>query len=199
MSKGVKRECEDEAGNKAKKPGIGHWANGLITAMEDPNLKVLDDDQVVVIKDKYPKAKFHFLILPKIPIPNLKALTENHLDLLQHMHEVGCKISQEKQHAKHKFRLGYHAEPSMNHLHLHVISDDFCSDSLKTKKHYNSFTTDHFMNSAKVMDCLKKTGKVTTPSRGDCEKFLKQPLVCFKCGENMATMPKLKEHLKSHV
>ncbi|KAK3928733.1 Aprataxin [Frankliniella fusca] len=199
MSKSVKRGSEDVSGNTAKKPCTGHWANGLLSAMEDPNLRVYGDEQVVVIKDKYPKAQFHFLVLPKIHIPNLKKLDESHVRLLEYMQEVGHKITQKKQFSDHNFRFGYHAEPSMNHLHLHVISDDFCSDSLKTKKHYNSFTTDHFIDSQKVIDSLKNTGKVTVPSREECEKFLKQPLVCFKCGEEMTTMPKLKLHLKSHI
>lgn len=43
------------------------------------------------------------------------------------------------------FRIGYHAQPSLDQLHLHVISKDFDSEFLKTKKHFNSFTTDFFI------------------------------------------------------
>jgi len=32
-------------------------------------------------------------------------------------------------------------------LHMHVISQDFNSASLKTKKHWNSFTTEYFIDS----------------------------------------------------
>ena len=32
-------------------------------------------------------------------------------------------------------------------LHMHVISQDFDSPSLKTKKHWNSFTTEYFVDS----------------------------------------------------
>lgn len=42
-------------------------------------------------------------------------------------------------------RIGFHAKPSMDHLHLHVLSTDFLSPSLKTKKHWNSFNTEHFL------------------------------------------------------
>jgi aprataxin len=31
----------------------------------------------------------------------------------------------------------------LRHIHLHVISSDLCSLSLKTKKHYNSFHPKH--------------------------------------------------------
>lgn len=34
-----------------------------------------------------------------------------------------------------------------SHVHLHVISQDFDSPCLKNKKHWNSFTTDYFMES----------------------------------------------------
>lgn len=36
---------------------------------------------------------------------------------------------------------------SYSQVHLHVISQDFDSPSLKNKKHWNSFTTDYFMDS----------------------------------------------------
>jgi aprataxin len=39
--------------------------------MKDPTLKVLSSDKAVVIKDKYPKAKHHFLVLPFDNIPSI--------------------------------------------------------------------------------------------------------------------------------
>lgn len=35
----------------------------------------------------------------------------------------------------------------LSHVHLHVISQDFDSPCLKNKKHWNSFTTDYFVES----------------------------------------------------
>ncbi|KAJ1529425.1 hypothetical protein ONE63_006204 [Megalurothrips usitatus] len=199
MSKSLKRQSEDDAGNEAKKPVVGHWANGLLTAMEDPNLRIFSDSKVVVIKDKYPKAKFHFLVLPKKSIPNLSSITSKHIKLLQHIHDVGREIAEREEHKNINFRMGYHAEPSMHHLHMHVISDDFDSDSLKTKKHYNSFVTAHFIDSEKLIESVKTVGKAVTPSREECQKLLKKPLACFKCGEEMANMPKLKKHFTTHI
>ena len=40
--------------------GTGHWSRGLLASMDDPELKVTEDDKVVIIKDKYPKV---FLML----------------------------------------------------------------------------------------------------------------------------------------
>lgn len=44
-------------------------------------------------------------------------------------------------------RYGYHAIPSMSQLHLHMISQDFDSPCLKTKRHWNSFNTKYFLDS----------------------------------------------------
>lgn len=38
-------------------------------------------------------------------------------------------------------RCGYHAIPSLQPLHIHIISQDFDSPALKKKQHWNSFTT----------------------------------------------------------
>ena len=37
--------------------------------------------------------------------------------------------------------MGFHAIPSMPQLHMHVVSQEFDSACLKTKRHYNTFTT----------------------------------------------------------
>ena len=42
-----------------------NWTTGLRTDMKNPERVVLSTSSVVVIKDKFPKAAFHFLILPR--------------------------------------------------------------------------------------------------------------------------------------
>ena len=44
------------------------------------------------------------------------------------------------------FEIGVHALPSMNHLHIHILTPDHISPNLKTKDHYNSFTTEFFVS-----------------------------------------------------
>ncbi|KAL9083570.1 MAG: hypothetical protein Q9159_005698 [Coniocarpon cinnabarinum] len=41
--------------------------------------------------------------------------------------------------------VGVHAHPSMNHMHVHVLSRDRHSELLKHRKHYNSFSTEFFV------------------------------------------------------
>ncbi|CAJ1052304.1 aprataxin isoform X2 [Xyrichtys novacula] len=127
---------------------FGHWSQGLKTSMQDPKMQVYKDEKVVVIKDKYPKARYHWLVLPWQSISSLRVLREEHTDLLKHMQKVADQMVQQCPHASSlRFRTGYHAIPSMSHVHLHVISQDFDSPCLKNKKHWNSFTTDYFIES----------------------------------------------------
>jgi len=44
------------------------------------------------------------------------------------------------------------------HLHMHVISKDFDSEFLKTKKHWNSFTTAFFLPVDDVLATLFQGG-----------------------------------------
>uniref|UniRef100_A0A8C2G972 Aprataxin n=2 Tax=Cyprinus carpio TaxID=7962 RepID=A0A8C2G972_CYPCA len=181
-----------------KPESAGHWSQGLKVSMQDPKMQVYKDDRVVVIKDKYPKARYHWLVLPWDSISSLKALRSEHVELLKHMQRVGDQMLQQCPDAhKLSFRLGYHAIPSMSHVHLHVISQDFDSPCLKNKKHWNSFTTDYFVESQDVIAMLEHDGKVTV--KEGTSELLKLPLRCHLCRKEQPTIPKLKEHLKTHL
>ncbi|XP_050804257.1 aprataxin isoform X1 [Gopherus flavomarginatus] len=215
------------------KEHLGHWSQGLKISMQDPKMQVYKDERVVIIKDKYPKARYHWLILPWDSISSLKSVTKEHLELLEHMHAVGEKLIQQCLHKDSlEFRLGYHAVPSMRqgrehwsvicqeevglwlfwiaksttlivdhlphflHVHLHVISQDFDSPCLKNKKHWNSFTTEYFLNSQDVIEMVKTKGKVLV--KEGTSELLKLPLRCHVCKQHQSTIPQLKEHLKKH-
>lgn len=177
--------------------GSGLWNQGLKVSMQDPTMQVYKDEEVVVIKDKYPKARYHWLVLPWKSIPNLKSLCKEHCDLVKHMHEIGEQMVRQCPDSDSlHFRLGYHAIPSMSHVHLHVISQDFDSPCLKNKKHWNSFTTDYFIESRNVMRMLETDGRVSV--KEGTSELLKLPLRCHMCHRELSTIPALKEHLKTH-
>ncbi|XP_008574996.1 PREDICTED: aprataxin isoform X1 [Galeopterus variegatus] len=181
----------------AKKESLGHWSQGLKISMQDPQMQVYKDEQVVVIKDKYPKARHHWLVLPWASISNLKALTRDHLELLKHMHSVGERVIADFAGSSELcFRLGYHAVPSMSHIHLHVISQDFDSPCLKNKKHWNSFNTEYFLESQAVIKMVKEAGRVTV--RDGMSELLKLPLRCHECQQLLPSIPQLKDHLSKH-
>ncbi|XP_026766602.3 aprataxin isoform X1 [Pangasianodon hypophthalmus] len=195
--------CSNSAARPEKthtpeKEPAAHWSQGLKVSMQDPNMQVYKDEKVVVIKDKYPKARYHWLVLPWDSISSLKALRPEHMELLKHMQRVGDRMVQQcPSSTKLHFRLGYHAIPSMSHVHLHVISQDFDSPCLKNKKHWNSFTTDYFIESQDVIAMLERDGRVSV--KDGTSELLKLPLRCHVCHKEQSTIPKLKEHIRVHL
>ena len=200
-------DSEDEPAPK-RKPSTqvkssqpkNHWMRGLLQSMNDPAMIVKEDDECVIIKDAYPKACHHYLVLPKVEINSLRVLNGTHVDLLEHMTRLGQELidSIKKEHSKVAvFRMGYHAVPSMARLHLHVISQDFDSSCLKNKKHWNSFTSEFFLDAKDVTEQLKKSGKITI-DKLKYEQMLKLPLKCHMCDKVFSNMPRLKSHIIQH-
>lgn len=182
---------------EASVPKKHHWTMGLLISMEDPELKVKEDDRVIVIKDKYPKAQFHYLVLPKANIPSLWHIKKEHEDLLLHMAQVAKGLTEE--HPDYEFYIGYHAVPSMQRLHLHVISTDFNSSCLKNKYHWNSFTTPFFLHSMDICNQLREKGELKKIDSETSAQYLQTPLKCHKCPAAPKNMPDLKRHLLTHL
>ncbi|XP_046313411.1 aprataxin isoform X3 [Marmota monax] len=194
---GKDQEMKLQPGQVLYMDSLGHWSQGLKISMQDPKMQVYKDEQVVVIKDKYPKARHHWLVLPWASISSLKDVTREHFELLKHMHTVGEKVIADfAGSSKLRFRMGYHAIPSMSHVHLHVISQDFDSPCLKNKKHWNSFNTEYFLESEAVIKMVQESGRVTV--RDGMSELLKLPLRCHECQQLLPTIPQLKEHLRRH-
>ncbi|ESO12979.1 hypothetical protein HELRODRAFT_62577, partial [Helobdella robusta] len=179
-----------------EKQSTGFWSDGLKKAMNDPELKLFEDDHITIIKDKYPKAKHHYLVLPKDNIANLKALNSSHIPLLKHMHDKALDLCKNSE-SKWSFKFGYHAIPSMSHIHLHAISKDFNSTCLKTKKHWNSFNTEYFIESSDLIKKLEIEGSVSY-DKAKYDVLLKSNLKCHLCSKELNTIPALKEHLLKH-
>ncbi|CAH0381694.1 unnamed protein product [Bemisia tabaci] len=172
------------------------WSKGLLKEMKESS--VYEDKEIAVIRDKFPKAKHHFLALPKADIKNLQGLNKSHVPLLQKLESKGLEVAKDLGDKTATFRLGYHAIPSMERLHLHIISDDFIAIGLKTKKHWNSFTTEFFIPSKEIITRLDKEEKITI-KQDFYKSQLLQPLQCHKCSFMPRTMPELKDHLNKHI
>lgn len=87
---------------------------------------------------------------------------------------------------------GVHAVPSMNHLHVHVISVDRYSERLKHRKHYNSFATPFFVP---IDDFpLAPDDARRQPTR---EGYLRRDFICWRCGKDFGNrFVDLKKHLE---
>ena len=188
----------------------------------------LNADNFVVIYDAYPKAKIHLLVIPKrhfLLCNGIEYLTKNDLPKIEEMHRLAQRIVSSSamvtalQHGSSAtssssgrvrtgttILLGFHSVPSLYPLHLHLISDDFNSESLKNKKHWNSFTTEFFVSPSKVEDMLKQRNDDdrSIPLSGvmgtveEREEVLKCPLRCHVCSFQAKNIPLLKQHLLSH-
>ena len=192
----------DQTPAAKRKPaaGSGHWSAQLLASMQDPGMVVQSDEMTVTIKDAYPKARHHYLVLPKENIANLRSLDRSHVKLLRHMLRCGEELEEElkSKNPSIRFRHGYHAVPSMARLHMHVISQDFDSICLKTKKHWNSFTSDFFTDAKDIIRILETSGKIAL-DKGKYEALLKLPLECHVCHVELPNMPKLKAHIQKHT
>ena len=91
---------------------------------------------------------------------------------------------------------GFHSVPSMRQLHLHLISVDFASEYLKSKKHWNSFATPFLLPAANFEAQLAQGGRVTVAA-ARMEGALKEDMRCPLTGVPLKNMPALKAHLAS--
>ena len=98
---------------------------GKITRGEIPTDFLYEDDLCVVIKDIYPQAPTHVLIIPRKPIPMLSMASEEDQVLLGHLMVVAGKIADQLGVAD-AFRLvinnGADGGQTVFHLHLHILA-----------------------------------------------------------------------------
>lgn len=189
----------------------GDRRNGLGEYLRDPanHPAVLGyNDDFVVIKDLYPKSTIHLLILPRDPIKQHQQMSEACYDdeflskLKQEAakwktlaaKELACKLCPPteiipKRDWEAEIKVGIHAVPSMNHLHIHIISKDMHSSCLRQKKHYNSFTTPFFVD----LQDFPLTEEEAEVRRKDWHK---RDMICWRCNRNFENkFTALKHHL----
>lgn len=89
------------------------WNRGLLETMKDPASIVIRGEKLVAIKDKYPKAKHHFLILPHDNIDTIFNLKKQDIELVKEMELLGTNVVELVGQSLENFSIGFHAEPSM--------------------------------------------------------------------------------------
>uniref|UniRef100_A0A6A7FQW2 Aprataxin-like isoform X2 n=1 Tax=Hirondellea gigas TaxID=1518452 RepID=A0A6A7FQW2_9CRUS len=198
--KGKKRKATSGGPSRAARPAKKKpCSTGLLEHMKDPNLVVLSDDHIVIMRAKYPKALHHYLVIPRETLASLKSAESRHVTLFRHMDERARNYIA-SQNLQISFRYGYHAIPITDQVvHLHAISQDFDSPWLRTKKQWNSYNTEYFIDSTAVLQCLSSRGRVVTCSAADGKRLLEMPIRCHKCAHQTANMQELKQHLLKHI
>jgi histidine triad (HIT) family protein len=91
---------------------------------EIPATFVYEDDDVIAIRDKFPAAETHILIIPRKPIPTIDDLTENDQLLLGKMILTAKKLAKEEgliEGYRLVMNCNAHGGQTIFHLHLHLI------------------------------------------------------------------------------
>lgn len=171
--------------------------------------------------DAFPKSIFHFLILPRVTessltvseLSSLKSLLKCDKDTAKEvilaLKEDAAALKQDieaEMMQRYGFKwgiwTGFHAAPSMEHLHLHVLSADLCSEKMKNKKHYNSFhpKLGFFLDVDEVLSWFDADpgffSSMATLKASEYDPILKEDLSCFRCHSHQKNMPTLKAHLQ---
>jgi histidine triad (HIT) family protein len=92
---------------------------------EIPATKIYENDKLIVIKDIAPKAPVHLLIIPKIHVPDVAALTEKDAEFGAAALLVTAELKKQLTGSQ-SFRLisntGADAGQSVFHIHFHFLS-----------------------------------------------------------------------------
>ena len=103
-----------------------------------------------------------------------------------------------QQRCRHDRALCLTATPFPARSHLHLISSDLDSASLKNKKHWNSFATPFFLPPSSVAAQLEgPEGRVVTRGHAAEEASLKDVMRCPLSGEALSNMPAVKARVAS--
>ena len=95
-----------------------------IIAGKRPADKVFENERILVIRDIFPTAPVHLLVIAKKVIPSIHELEPEDFPLLGEMMQVAAKVAEEAGIGDH-YRLitnrGSEAGQSIYHLHFHLI------------------------------------------------------------------------------
>jgi len=97
---------------------------GKISRREIPADIIYEDGQCLVFRDINPQAPVHILIIPKKPIPQLGAATEEDQSLLGHLLLVAKRMAEQlglTQGYRLVINTGAHGGQTVFHLHIHLL------------------------------------------------------------------------------
>lgn len=104
-----------------------------IIAGNMPSDIITETDDIIVIKDIYPKASIHYLIIPKKHICDMRSLTKEDDHLAASIFAVAQHLSSSLLDSS-DFRLVTNNGPSAGqiifHLHIHFLAGTFYVNSL---------------------------------------------------------------------
>lgn len=165
----------------------------------------------VLIKDKYPKASVHLLLLPrwtphrdyhphdafedpqflsmvrKEAVEGLKIASQQ-LRLCMHkslqsigLNETTIEARLNKRDFSKDFQIGIHAHPSQHELHVHIISRDMVPNRSYSPRHYQSFNTPFLVP---LQDYPLPPDDIRRRVQFQNENLMRDDFQCWKCGKD---------------
>mgnify|MGYP002513647475 CR=1 FL=1 len=102
-----------------------------IIAGEIPSPRLYEDDKMIIIRDIQPKAKLHYLCIPKTHFALLNEMDEEKAEIVKHCFAVIPTI-EEKLGLRGGYRViinqGDDGGQTVPHLHIHLLGGEKLSD-----------------------------------------------------------------------
>lgn len=206
QSKRTKKTSEKEDSKDHTFGTFRGWDTFVKYISSVPHEALYSDVQCIVILDKFPKARYHILAIARCPtLQGPLNLRQKHVALLRHMKNVSFQVLSsltgatiEEMKEQNLYQMGFHSAPSLPQLHMHVISKDFDSGCLKTKKHWTSFTSpDFFLNVDDVVAQFERGILALDYNLEEKHALLREtPLTCPVCRCQSRTLPEMKGHYR---
>ena len=99
-----------------------------IAAGKIPSKKVFENDEILAFNDIHPWAPVHFLMIPKLHVPSMAQVTDDHAGLLGRMLVLAAKLAAQEgcnPYPAGGFRIvtntGAEGGQEVHHLHIHVM------------------------------------------------------------------------------
>lgn len=93
-----------------------------IVAKQIPSTVIYETDDILVIKDLYPKAPIHYLIMPKEHYQDIQSIPDENMDLASQMFAAAKKLSQDSGDFKLVVNSGAAAGQKVFHVHMHFLA-----------------------------------------------------------------------------
>ena len=102
-----------------------------IVAGDIPSPRLYEDDKMIVIKDIQPKAKLHYLCLPKTHFARLNEMDEARADIVKHIFSV-IPTLEKTLGLEEGYRViinqGENGNQTVPHLHIHLLGGEKLKD-----------------------------------------------------------------------
>ena len=102
-----------------------------IIAGEIPSPRLYEDDKMIVIRDIEPKAKLHYLCMPKTHFALLNEMDEERAEIVKHIFTV-IPTLEEKLGLQDGYRViinqGKNGGQTVHHLHIHLLGGEDLGD-----------------------------------------------------------------------